>query len=254
MEEGDGAGDKALRTMRARFVRIDRKLRPFTPEEEDRGEGAGGVESDAYPLLPDTSVMHYFWPPTCQEDYPGYKDKLLQYGAWNDRALNVTADRKTPVCLNFVELLNIDVDQERQVRFEVAFKELVMRRPEKDVIGFWYKGGPRVRALDILCSRTAFGRMLTRKPNAQLEFNHGYEEVADETSRLNVWIREQRAIGREPGCFYLCDFAPRDVFIIRSKFPGIRIVGIACPSAASDADIVKILATVAAVAKAKATK
>jgi hypothetical protein len=96
--------------------------------------------------------------------------------------------------------------------------------------------------------------MLSRKPDAvKREYIHDYSEIGDETSRLSVWIREQKeTMNRDPGCFYLLDFAPRDIFIVRAKFPGVRIVGITVPGPQSEADIVKILATKKAVAAAAA--
>jgi hypothetical protein len=213
-------------------------------DEEEMGE---------YPLLPETSRMHYFSAPSNQDDYPGYKEDLRKWGEWSQSGLNATADRSTPVLLNYVEVLNIRVEEERKLRYERAFTELVIRRATKDIIGFWYQGGPRQRVLDTLCSRTAFARLITRKPHPGLEFNHSYEEIGDETSRLNVWIRDAKSKqGRDVGCFYLLDFAPRDIFIIRAKFPTARIVGITVPGPTSEADIVKILATKKRIAEARA--
>jgi hypothetical protein len=113
--------DFLLRMMRERLARIERGERSQVDEEE----------MHAYPLLPETSVMHYFSAPSTQDDYPGYKESLDKYTQWAQSGLDATAERLTPTLINFLEILNIRVEAERRLRYETQFIELVMRKATK---------------------------------------------------------------------------------------------------------------------------
>lgn len=200
-------------------------------------------EMESHPLLPHTSLLHYFSAPATQDDFPGYKDTLVRWQKMAERGFEETRRKPCPVLINYVELLNINVEQERQWRGQNAFTELVMAHPTKDIIGYWYQGGPRLRTLDILCSRTAYARMLTRQPHPQLEFHHRYEELTKKDSRLAACIQQYRYEGKDVSHFYMVDFTPADVFKVRTHYPHARIIGITVPGPTTEAEIVKILVT-----------
>ena len=195
-------------------------------------------EWEEYPLLAGTSVMHYFSAPSSREDFPGYAERLEQWKVWNYQGFERHAFNQYSSLFNFVEILNIISEHRRREQGQVDFTELVFRTTldNKHVIGYWYQGADRHKTLDLLCSRTRNGKVLTRKPHPDIPFHHDYAELSDAKSRLHLAEKN----GGIPVIFMM-DFAPRDIQIVAAKFLKSRIVGITVPGPAAEAEITKIL-------------
>lgn len=202
-------------------------------ELEDTPEGE---ELKTHPLLPG-SALHYFVTPR-ERHFEGYTSKLAEMEALGKAGFDKTATRDCPLFIDTPELLNIQLTQERMWAAQWTFTRLCIENPTVDRIGYWYSEAPKSRTLDTLCSRTEKAYMLSTKPHLRLDYNHHYNELGNEQSRLMRKIKEMGV-----SAFFLLDFDERTLVIIRSRYPQAWIVGIKTPDDGMQARIAQIVAT-----------
>jgi hypothetical protein len=214
---------------------------------------------ETYPMLLG-SRMHYAYAGKTQADFPGYQERSNAYGTAAIQTIRDTIESPAPQFVDHMRLVATFCLTERMWRAQLEFTEMVLEAGEHCIIGFWATDYPKARTLDTLCSGTINAALLTRDPHKEdFPFHFHYDEVQNKDSELYRYIDAQQEmvdarrdemriprhtsanLSRTLWCIYLLDFTPRDISIVRKKFPQARLIGITTPDKKNDDDA--ILAT-----------
>lgn len=208
----------------------------------------------AYPLFPDTSVMHYLFMAQSQHDYPGYGERLANWSIWNVQSAERHAiDPRSFLC-DFVKVMNVQADSTRMSAAQDDFNDLVMKHAadRKHVLGYWYQSARRQRTLDLLASCTRGCIMLVKSKTAcspQFEWHIEFGDLNRPDSKV-MQIERANPIP----VVYMLDFTPRDVAIVASKLPLARLIGLTVPNPQHEHEMTAILEARRQIREANAKK
>jgi hypothetical protein len=209
-------------------------------------------ELDEYPLLAGTSMMHYISHPDGPEDFPGFDERVAQWGTWIRDGIPLAREhRRSPFIVDYYSLLASRAKFERMMRLQSSFMDAVLSSPHLDIMGYWMTGAPARDTLMALCIHTRpAGIMLCPvldpdKSNfpfvfAYADFDAGSSSSSSSAARLSATLVNLGDMRLQP-VFYLLDFCPAHVYKVRARFPYARIVAIATPSPTAEAECLHLL-------------
>jgi len=185
---------------------------------------------DEHPLLAGRSFMHYVEAPRSADDFPGLLERKERWARWLEEGQReARTQRRLGFGLNHDAMLSVLAQHERLNRLQFEFMELVAKRPNTDIIGYWVRNGPAADTLMALCAHTRpQGVMLAPELLGKQPFVFLYSELENAQSRLAGVIQSILEHGFDP-VFYLYNFTPALLYRVHHLHPRSRIIGITTP-------------------------